>query len=177
MIGSSESVARRASPATATATQKAVPSDESAAKERQHCGQRQDCCVHKKDEDGKDADENDEGDDECCNEGTDACGTETCGSGTCGTEKCAMPCMNDNTSKEELCCCCSHKKDKPAPTSRNYAKMRNRLRGLLKKKREVEEYFEYHPDSAPDRRRQESQPQVIFILKQLKYRVSHLCVL
>ena len=85
--------------------------------------------------------------------------------------------MNDNTSKEELCCCCSHKKDKPAPTSRNYAKMRNRLRGLLKKKREVEEYFEYHPDSAPDRRRQESQPQVIFILKQLKYRVSHLCVL
>ena len=55
-------------------------------------------------------------------------------------------------------------KDKPAPTSRNYAKMRNRLRGLLKKKREVEEYFEYHPDTTntADRRQRESQPQVKF---------------
>ena len=55
-------------------------------------------------------------------------------------------------------------KDKPAPTSRNYAKMRNRLRGLLKKKREVEEYFEYHPDTTTtaDQRQRESQPQVKF---------------
>ena len=53
-------------------------------------------------------------------------------------------------------------KDKPAPTSRNYAKMRNRLRGLLKKKREVEEYFEYHPDTTPE---QESQPQVKYCLE------------
>ena len=58
-------------------------------------------------------------------------------------------------------------KDKPAPTSRNYNKMRNRLRGILKKKREVEEYFEYHPDTPAQKEGQESQQQVIFTLKVL----------
>ena len=53
-------------------------------------------------------------------------------------------------------------KDKPAPTSRNYNKMRNRLRGILKKKREVEEYFEYHPDTPAQKEGQDSQPQVMF---------------
>ena len=56
----------------------------------------------------------------------------------------------------------SLQKDKPAPTSRNFNKMRNRLRGILKKKREVEEYFEYHPDTTSDQCREESQPQVEF---------------
>ena len=55
-------------------------------------------------------------------------------------------------------------KDKPAPTSRNYNKMRNRLRGILKKKREVEEYFEYHPDAPAQKEGQNSQPQVMLSL-------------
>ena len=45
---------------------------------------------------------------DCCpDDEDDDCGDD-CGGGD-GEKKCSMPCMESDTSKDELCCCCSHK--------------------------------------------------------------------
>ena len=121
--------------------------------EHQHCDEHKQCCTH---EDGNSSEESEGKKD---SDSSSATSDKDASCSTCSSkDSCAKDSCAKDSSKEELCCCCGHKGKKGAPVSRNYTKMRNRLRGILERKREIVEYFEHHPVK-PERR--DSQPQQV----------------
>ena len=117
--------------------------------EHHHCEQRKQCCTSE-DGSGEDKAEGKKDGDSSSGETDTAPSCSTCSSKDLNTK---------DSCKEDVCCSCGHNK-KGAPVSRNYTKMRNRLRGILERKREIVEYFEHHP-AKPERRNSQPQ-QVIF---------------